>query len=138
VDVSAGGHSGFLPWIVAGAAGKVDIVWIDSTSASPNDPTADWYVYMAQSTNALGRTPSFNRSRVTPQAVRYGNVCLVGLNCTTGGDDGRILLDFISNDYDSAGRAAITFGNSGPEGPSDNPREIYTDYAHQTGGAVIK
>jgi hypothetical protein len=138
VDVSAAGHSGFLPWIVAGGAGKVDIAWIDSTTASPNDPTADWYVYVAQSTNALGRNPGFTRSRVTPQAVRYGNVCLVGLNCTTGGDDGRILLDFISIDHDSAGRAAISFGNSGPEGPSDNPREIYTDYAHQTGGAVIK
>jgi hypothetical protein len=138
VDVSAAGHSAFLPWIVAGAAGKVDITWVDSTTLSPNDPTGDYYTFMAQSTNAQARTPSFTRSRVTPQPIRYGNVCLVGLNCTVGGDDGRILLDFISIDYDSAGRAAITFGNSGPEGPTDNPREIYTDYAHQTGGTVIK
>jgi hypothetical protein len=138
VDVSAAGHSGFLPWVVAGAAGKVDVVWVDSTTLSPNDPTGDYYVFMSQSTNALARTPTFSRSRVTPQPIRYGNVCLVGLNCSVGGDDGRILLDFISNDYDSAGRAAIVFGNSGPEGPADNPREIYTDYAHQTGGAVIR
>jgi hypothetical protein len=136
--VSAAGHSAFLPWIVAGAAGKVDITWVDSTASSPNDPTADWYVFMAQSTTALAGTPSFGRSRVTSQPIRYGNVCLVGLNCSVGGDDGRILLDFISIDYDSSGRAAITFGNSGPEGPADNPREVYTDYVRQTGGAVIK
>jgi hypothetical protein len=138
VNVSAAGHSGFLPWIVAGAAGKIDIVWVDSTSASPNDPTSDWYVFMAQSTNAASLAPTFSLSRVTQQPIRYGNVCLVGLNCTTGGDDGRILLDFISVDYDSAGRAAITFANSGPEGPSDDPARTYTDYAKQTGGAAIR
>ena len=90
---------------------------------------------MAQSQTALNG--KFSVSRVTSQPVRYGSICLSGLGCSTAGDDGRILLDFISVDYDSHYNAALTFANSGPEGPSDNPREVYTDFAKQRSGSTI-
>ena len=131
----SGPGSALLPWITAGKAGEVDVVWVGSTATSSNDPTADWYVYMAQSQNAL--SGKFSVSRTTSQPVRYGSICLSGLGCSTAGDDGRILLDFISVDYDSHYNAAMTFANSGPEGPSDNPREVYTDFAKQRSGTTI-
>lgn len=127
--------SAVLPWVTAGKAGEIDVVWVGTTATSTNDPTADWYVYMAQSQNALGG--KFSVSRVTSQPVRYGSICLSGLGCSTAGDDGRILLDFISVDYDSQYNANLTFANSGPEGPVDDPREVYTDFAKQRSGTTI-
>ena len=99
--------SALLPWVTAGKTGQVDVVWVGTTATSSNDPTADWYVYMAQSQNALGG--KFSVSRMTAQPIRYGSICLSGLGCSTAGDDGRILLDFISIDYDSHYNAAVTF-----------------------------
>lgn len=131
----SGPGSALLPWVIAGKTGEIDVVWVGSTATSSNDPTADWYVYMAQSQNAVGG--KFSVSRMTAQPIRYGSVCLSGLGCSTAGDDGRILLDFISIDYDSHYNAAVTFANSGPEGPSDDPREVYTDFAKQRSGTTI-
>lgn len=136
VTLSMAGQSAVLPWIAAGARGQVDVVWVGSTSASTNDPTADWYLYMAQSQTALSGT-GFTVSRVTPQPVRYGTVCLSGIGCTTGFDDGRILLDFTSVDYDSACDAFIAYANSGPEGTYGDPSMPFTDVARQTSGTTI-
>lgn len=128
--------SAVLPWLVAGSAGQLDVVWVGTTSGSTNDPTADWFVYMAQTQNALAAAPKYSVSRVTGQPIRYGNICLSGLGCTTAGDDGRILLDFISVDIDSACDARMTFGNAGPE-RADNPGAPFTDVSSQTAGASI-
>lgn len=136
LTVSAPGQSALLPWIAAGKPGQVDIIWVGSTTASANDPTADWYLYMAQSQNLLLGS-KLTVARVTPQPIRYGAICLSGLNCSTGGDDGRILLDFTSNDIDSLCNAALTFANSGPEGTNGDPSQPFTDVALQTGGSTV-
>lgn len=136
ISVSPAQGSALLPWVVAGNAGQLDIVWVGSSSGSANDPTADWYMYMAQTQTAL-TTAKFTIARITPQPIRYGAVCLSGLSCSTGGDDGRILLDFTSDDVDSACNAAITFANSGPEGRAGSPAGPYTDVVLQTSGTSI-
>lgn len=136
ITVSAVGGSTVLPWAVAGNAGQVDVVWVGTTSASVNDPSADWYEYMAQSTNILGGS-GLKTARVTSQPIRYGTICLAGLNCSVGGDDGRILLDFTSVDVDSAGNARIAFANSGPEGTYGDPSMPFTDVASQTASGGI-
>ena len=128
--------SAVLPWLVAGTSGKVDVVWVGTTNGSTNDSTADWFVYMAQSQNALAATPRYSVARVTSQPVRYGNVCLSGLGCTTGGDDGRVLLDFISVDIDSHCNARLTFGNAAPE-RDDPPSAPFTDVSSQRSGTTI-
>jgi hypothetical protein len=134
--LSAPTGSAVLPWLVAGSAGQVDVVWVGTTSGSTNDPTADWFVYQAQTQNALAAAPKYSVSRVTSQPVRYGNVCLSGLGCTTAGDDGRILLDFISVDIDSLCNARLTFGNAGPE-RADSPSTPFTDVSSQTSGTTV-
>ncbi len=128
--------SAVLPWLVAGNAGQVDVVWVGTTSGSTNDPTADWFVYMAQTQNALAAAPKYSVSRVTAQPIRYGNICLSGLGCTTAGDDGRILLDFIAVDIDSLCNARLTFGNAGPE-RANSPSAPFTDVSSQTSGTTI-
>ncbi|MBI3521580.1 MAG: hypothetical protein HY071_00605 [Chloroflexi bacterium] len=134
--VSTNTSSAVLPWAVAGASGKVDIVYAGSSNPSTNDPTADWYMYMASIRSATG-APVTTLGRISPQPIRYGSICLSGLGCTTGGDDGRILLDFTMVDRDSNGLAHVSYANSGPEGPTDDPRRTYTDYARQTSGGSL-
>lgn len=130
--------SNVLPWVVAGSDGRVDVVWVGSKDANANDPRADWFVYMAQSTNAHTAAPTFQQTVVSPYAVRRGDVCFAGLNCTFNGDDGRILLDFISVDIDSRCMARIAYGDAGPDtekvGDGFDP---YTDYAAQTAGSSL-
>lgn len=134
--ITAPGQSALLPWIVAGNTGQVDITWVGSTSGSANDPGANWYQYHAQSTDVL-HGGAFTAVAMSPQPTRYGNVCLLGLLCSTEGDDGRILLDFTSIDVDSRCNTNATYANSGPEGRTMDPRSPYTDYAKQTAGPSI-
>lgn len=137
VNVSPTTGGAVLPWIVAGAPGKVDVTWVGTTAAGNNDPTADWYQWMAQSTNALGPAPAFALGRVSAQPIRYGTVCLSGLGCSTSSDDGRILLDFTAMDRDSSGLANVVYANSGPEGPTGEVDRPYTDFARQTKGTPV-
>jgi hypothetical protein len=113
----------------------VDVTWVGTTTPSYNDPTANWYQYMAQSTDVL-RGGAFTTVAVSPQPIRYGTVCLSGLLCSTEGDDGRILLDFTSIDIDSHCNAHVTYANSGPEVPADPPSTL-TDYARQRSGTNL-
>lgn len=134
--ITTPGQSALLPWIVAGNTGQVDVTWVGSTSGSANDPGANWYQYEAQSLDVL-HGGAFTTVAMSPQPTRYGNVCLLGLLCSTEGDDGRILLDFTSIDLDSHCNAHATYANSGPEGQTADPRSTYTDYAKQTAGRSI-
>lgn len=134
--ITTPGQSALLPWIVAGNTGQVDVTWVGSRSGSANDPGADWYQYHAQSVDVL-HGGAFTTVAVSPQPTRYGNVCLLGLLCSTEGDDGRILLDFTSIDIDSHCNANLTYADSGPEGQVLDPRSTYTDYAKQTAGRSI-
>lgn len=80
-----------MPWSVAGAAGKIDIVWYGTSyydGVNPPDSypdTAAWYVYFAQSLNATSSKASFSQVAATP-IVHYGGVCLSGIACTGNRD----------------------------------------------------
>lgn len=130
--------SNVLPWVVAGSDGRVDVVWVGSTARNASDPTATWYQYMAQSLNAHDAHPLFSQTVVSPQPIRYGDYCSLGLNCVFGGDDGRILLDFTSVDIDSHCMANIAYADAGPDtetvGFGFDP---YTDYAKQVAGPSL-
>jgi hypothetical protein len=128
------------PWLVAGDAGRVNVVW-RGTKTKTNaarfdgdvpDPQAEWHVYMAQSLNGTSAAPRFVTTRVTPYPIRHGPMCF---GC---GDDGRILLDFVSVDIDRQCMAHIAYGNAGPDtsgvGSGSQP---FTDYARQTKGPSL-
>lgn len=80
-----------MPWAVAGAAGKLDIVWYgtsfdDGVSAPDAYPaTAAWYVYFAQNLSATSRKSSFTQLAATP-IIHFGGVCLSGIACTGNRD----------------------------------------------------
>jgi hypothetical protein len=130
-----GVHSAVLPWIVArGNAGKVDVVYVgSSTRRNPNDATANWWAYVAQTHYPLRAHPHFRHSAVTREPVRYGQICVSGIGCATAGDDGRSLLDFTSVDLDSHGCAVAALPSSAREAKYPNGFEQTTQtlVAHQ-------
>ncbi len=110
------------PWMTAGAAGKVDIVYY-ATPASANFQTCasgtpgpydcqnePWSVAFAQNLNVLGGG-SWHQQIVT-DVVHYGGVCQGGVTCTSTANDNRDLYD----DFGVAvspvsGMASITYSN---------------------------
>jgi hypothetical protein len=81
-----------MPWSVAGAAGKLDIVWYGTSyddggvSTADNYPdTAAWYVYFAQNLSATSSRGTFTQVAATP-IMHYGGVCLSGIACTGNRD----------------------------------------------------
>ena len=106
-----------MPWIVAGDAGKVDIVFYGSPNThAPTTNSGPWSVYMLQSLSANSVSPNFSDWTQAPMTDRPNHiepVCLSGLGCTTntgpGGD--RQLGDFFRVVLDSGGRAMISFAD---------------------------
>ena len=80
-----------FPWSVAGAAGKIDVVfygtsYYDGTTSPDNYPaSAAWYAYFAQNLNATSAKGSFSQVAATP-IVHYGGVCESGVTCTGNRD----------------------------------------------------
>lgn len=124
-DNANGGDSGnadIFPWIAAGAAGNLDVVWYHSTGGAkganlkhrdPGDASTTWTVAFAQLTGATaasGATPAptvvLRDLAITP-VIHKGDICNNGILCELGGD--RSLLDFFQVSIDRAGRANIAY-----------------------------
>ncbi|MDQ3879229.1 MAG: glycoside hydrolase, partial [Actinomycetota bacterium] len=101
-----------MPWIVAGDAGRVDIVWYGAPQAKENGKygpdTLDhgtWNVYMAQSLNALASKPTFKVTKVSDHQNKFGNISTQGL----GGSPDRSLGDFMQVHAGRKGQAIISY-----------------------------
>jgi len=102
--------SAVFPWMVAGDAGQVDIVYYKSNSGVNSNfapPTTVWNVYFGQSQNALNTGPNFKSVQVSAEPNHLGQLCTNGLNCS--GD--RDLLDFLTVDIDHLGAAVIAYSD---------------------------
>jgi hypothetical protein len=129
VPVSSSGlHSAMFPWIVAGGAGKVDLVWY-AAKLDPNNPACAnagepqddsqgvsnnchnaWDVDFAQSRNATVAKPTFQHTDVIAQTIHNGSLCDQGTNCDIFGGD-RTLLDFFQVALDPLGAANVAFAS---------------------------
>jgi hypothetical protein len=103
--------SAIFPWMVAGDAGKVDLVYYKSnngenSNASP--PTTVWNVYFGQSMNALNPGANFKSVQVSAEPNHLGPICTGGTGCTSGDRD---LLDFFTVDVDHLGAAHIVYSD---------------------------
>jgi hypothetical protein len=117
-----------FPWVVAGAAGNVDVVWYAAKLATDNpacvsgtEPQDDsagvnnnchnvWDLDFAQTRNGTSSAPTFLQSDVTPAVIHNGSLCDQGLNCDIFGGD-RTLLDFFEVALDPLGAANIAFAS---------------------------
>ncbi len=116
-----------FPWVAAGGEpGRVAVSFYGSPTDVPADLTQDpdgtaddrtWNVYVNQSLNALDPNPTFSQVKATTHPNHYGQICLLGIGCTTGGD--RSLVDFFAMDYNPATGELVVVFNTAHKRPGD-------------------
>lgn len=113
-----------FPWVVAGNAGAIDVVWYGTTKAAsasgwdPGSQQSNWYPYLSQSLNANTSTATFSAPvAVAQHSNHYGGICTMGIGCTTGGD--RSLADFFQVAVDGQGAAHVVWADTSNNGASD-------------------
>ncbi len=138
VKVNSGPHTTTFPWIVAGDAGKIDIVYYGTSANGPSPEevpaNSKWKVFMAQSLNALDAKPTFKESAATGY-MHQGSICTSGTGCAAGTRD---LLDFFQVDVDARGLANIAYTdnlNGPPDGSDPHQELIY--FVKQQGGKAL-
>lgn len=94
-----------FPWITAGSAGRVDVVWFGTVNQ--NIGAAQWDVYFSQSLNANTLTPTFRQQVISDHRIHGNNISEGGL---TGAGD-RNLGDYFQIAHDPQGAAVVAFGD---------------------------
>jgi len=97
------------PWVVAGSSGKINIFFYGTTDRNFMDGTANWYVYMSQSTNALAKVPTFRIAPATPYIIHTGAICNNGTGCPSGT---RTMLEYFFPDTHIDGNAQAVYPDS--------------------------
>ena len=144
--VSSGIGTAVFPWIAAGDAGRVDIVWYQSSNVAPpllSDPSSPgtltggpnemppgstWNVMFAQSLNATSREPVFTVSQASDHSNHTGSISIGG---TTGSSD-RSLLDFFEVATGPDGLANIAYADNG------GGAGTHITYARQNSGPTVR
>lgn len=114
--------------VSAGDRGVVDMAWYTSTKPDPNDTSNDWFVDFAQIRSADTGRPRVSQSRPYRSRIHHGDICLLGILCTTGD---RSLLDFFQVQIGPDGKANIAFANNGSP---DAKRRVW--FARQKSGPL--
>jgi hypothetical protein len=156
VKVGPQGGDNLFSWVTAGDDGRVDVAWYhtDTTSYTPPSGTACnsgqaagpcygagnltnavWNVQMAQSLDASGASPTFDVTTASEHPVKTGEICTMGLSCTTGGD--RSMGDFFQITHDDQGAALIVFVDDTSQNVSGGEAAGPAVMVRQTGGASI-
>lgn len=135
VQVNQGPQTTTFPWIVAGDAGRIDIVYYGTSEKGPSPEEvpagSKWRVWMAQSLDALAAKPTFRENPATG-FMHQGSICTSGTGCAAGTRD---LLDYIQIDVDRGGMANIAYTdnlNTPPDGA--DPHQERVMFVQQKGG----
>src|SRR5260221_8591107 len=72
-------NTALFPWVVA-YNGTVDVVYYGTTASSKDDPSANWFTYIAQTTDGV----NFTQSRVNNKTNHAGVICTGGTSCQPG------------------------------------------------------
>ncbi|MGB8003726.1 MAG: sialidase family protein [Gaiellaceae bacterium] len=110
-QISQGTDTAVMPWLAAGDAGKVDLVYYQAVGYSGNPEVAPisvaWKVMMAQSLNAATASPGYSYATVNP-VVHHGGVCEGGALCTGNRD---LYDDFGIEASPTTGLASIIYSD---------------------------
>lgn len=129
IDNPTASKYNLFPWMDAAQVCGVDFVWYGTqTSNDPNNTNDQWNVYFAQSRNAAGAKPVINEQIASDHIIHTGQVCLLGISCTTGGN--RALADLFQVAIDGYGMANIAYTDDhiqkDPKGNTIPPQTYYT------------
>jgi hypothetical protein len=138
IRVSRAPKTSTFPWLVAGSAGRVDVVYYGTPAGGPSPEkvpvTSLWRVYMAQSLNATSPNRTFREAAASP-TLQKGSICTSGTGCAAGTRD---LLDFFQVDVMRSGMAVIAYTDNlhTPRDGSD-PHQEWVTFVKQTGGPSL-
>jgi hypothetical protein len=120
------------PWVTAGSAGKVDVIWWGTSHTNPMDFSDPWQVFMAQTQNAFANVPTFAQSAATP-VMHVGAICVNGLACTPGT---RNLAEYQASDVGLDGNALIVYPDDKNSGTATGAARTW--FVKQVGGTTLK
>jgi hypothetical protein len=110
----------FWPWIVAGDAGKVSVIWYQTEAkdnpapgAVPDTDCQPSHVHVMEQTifNASGAKSQPQTVDAVGRAIHVGKVCQGGTTCVATGQDRR-LGDYLTNALDARGCVLIASGDT--------------------------
>ncbi|MHB8603751.1 MAG: sialidase family protein [Thermoplasmatota archaeon] len=104
------------PWVTAGDAGRIGVVWYAADEAAKNaeDVKGDWFVEAAVVENASSAMPSYTLSKATG-AIHKGPICLGGTGCETdqtSDQTDRRLGDLFEATVDKTGELVIAYSDT--------------------------
>lgn len=140
VDVAKpSGKKVYWPWMAAGNAGKVSIVWYQTDKLVDLDCTpAKTSVFNASILNATSAHPTARISDPIGRPIHENFVCQGGTTCVATGQDRR-LGDFFTNAVDSKGCVLIASGDTTVPAPTGGPRPTALPiFLRQDGGPGLK
>jgi hypothetical protein len=112
---SAPSRMNVMPWMVAGAKGRLAAVWYGTTEAnSLGDTHQAWDVYVANVTNADTAHPSIEQVKATKHPMHYGSICFAGTGCIAE-QGNRNLADFFEVSVDDNGALVIVYDDTSNE-----------------------
>lgn len=93
--LSSPSAASIMPFVAAGAPGRIAVVWYENTLGMPHDNLPDvWNVRMMEIIGADTDAPESVVTQLNDAPVHVGSICTSGTGCLlTGGD--RSLLDFL-------------------------------------------
>jgi hypothetical protein len=104
----------FWPWVVAGDAGKVSVVWYQTEPGELADldcQAAHVHAYESTIMNATSTRRTAQTVDVVGRYVHFGTVCQGGTTCVATGQDRR-LGDFFTNGLDARGCVLVATGDT--------------------------
>lgn len=126
----------FWPWVVAGDAGKVSVVWYQSSKVVDLDcEDSDITIGEAHILNATEASPTIDATMVGKRKIHAGSVCQGGTTCVAENKDRR-LGDFFTNAVDSRGCVLIASGDTTQTDPNTGQQFAYSlpIFTQQTSG----
>jgi hypothetical protein len=100
------------PWVVAGDAGKISVVWYQFDRVADSDcQPASTFVYEAHVTGAQSGSRSIATTNASGRSIHDGLICQAGTTCVATGQDRR-LGDLFTNALDQRGCVVIGSGDT--------------------------
>lgn len=101
-----------MPWIVAGAKGRIAVAWYSNTYGMPHDNLPDvWNVELMEMIDADTDAPQMQVVQLNDEPNHIGSICTSGTGCLlTAGD--RSVLDFLEVALTPDGHPVVTWAST--------------------------
>lgn len=110
--LSSPDRAAIMPWVAAGAQGRIAVVWYENTYGMPHDNLPDlWHVQLVEMLDADTDAPQEARVQLTDEPNHVGSICTSGTGCLlTAGD--RSVLDFMEVAIKPDGNPVVTWAST--------------------------